>query len=149
MSKLIEFIFGSLLITISTIALIFFSTLHYVLRSGGIVDCSWHGSAKAWIDSNRDGLVNGDEPPLRNVVIHVDDVENSLIDVGWPAVTDQDGDVQLHVSIPDCSKSVFQIYVDLPKGFHLTTRPRIEVDHDFWGSLSAENIYYFGFISEK
>jgi hypothetical protein len=149
MSKLIEFIFGSILITISTIALIFFSTLHYILRSGGVVDCAWHSSAKAWIDSNRDGLVNKGESPLRNVVIHVDDVENNLMDVGWPAVTDQDGDVELHVSIPDCSKSVFQIYVDLPKGFRLTTRPRIEVNRDFWGRLGAENTYYFGFTSEK
>lgn len=149
MSKLIELIFGSVLITISTIALIFFSTLHYILKPGGIVNCSWHSSTKAWIDSNRDGFVNKDEPPLRNVAIHVDDVENNLVDVGWPAVTDQDGDAELHVSIPDCSKSVFQIYVDLPEGFRLTTRPRIDVNRDFWGSLGAENTYYFGFISDK
>jgi len=149
MSKVIEFLLGSILIAISTVALIFFSALHYILRSGGVADCVWHSSAKAWIDSNRDGLLNHGESPLRNVAIHVDDVENNLIDIGWPAITDQFGDVQLNVSIPDCSNSVFEIYVDLPEGFRVTTTPRIEVNRDFWGNLGSENIYYFGFISDK
>jgi hypothetical protein len=149
MSKLIEFFFGSILITVSSVALIFFSTLHYILRAGGVADCAWHGSAKAWIDSNRDGLVNNEESPLGNVAIHIDDVQNNLMDVGWPAITDRNGNVQLNVSIPSCSNSVFEISADLPGGFRMTTRPRIEVDRDFWGSLGTENIYYFGFISDK
>jgi hypothetical protein len=149
MSKLIEFFLGSILIAISTIALIFFSMLHYILRAGGVADCAWHGSAKAWIDSNRDGLVNNDESPLGNVAFHVNDVENRLVDVGWPAITDKQGQTQLHVSIPNCSNSVFEIYADIPAGFRVTTRPRLEIDRDFWGSLSTEKIYYFGFISDK
>ena len=149
MSKLIEFLLGSILITISTVALIFFSMLHYILRVGGVADCAWHSSAKAWIDSNRDGLVNPGESPLRNVAIHIDDVENNLSDIGWPAITDKNGNVRLNVSIPDCSNTVFEIYADLPEGFRVTTRPRIEVNRDFWGSLGSDNIYYFGFISGK
>ena len=144
MSKLIEFLFGSILITVSSVALIFFSMLHYILKVGGVADCGWHGSAKAWIDSNRDGLVNNDESPLGNIAIHID-----LVDVGWPAITDHYGDAQLNVSIPGCSNIVFEIYADPPEGFRLTTRPRIEIDRDFWGSLGTENIYYFGFISDK
>jgi len=149
MSKLIEFFLGSILVAISTIALIFFSTLHYILRAGGVADCTWHGSAKAWIDSNRDGLVNNDESPLGNIAIHINDVENRLVDVAWPAITDKQGQAQLNVSIPNCSNSVFEIYVDIPQGFHVTTRPRIEIDRDFWGNLGTENVYYFGFISDK
>jgi hypothetical protein len=149
MSKVIEFLLGSLLITISTVAFILFSTLHYILKVGGIANCSWHSSAKAWIDSNGDGHINHGELPLRNVEIHIDDIENHLIDVGWPAMTDQDGEVKLNVSIPDCSNSVFEIYVDLPEGFRATTQPRIEVNRDFWGNLGAENAYYFGFVSDK
>jgi hypothetical protein len=149
MSKLIEFFLGPLLVAISTIALIFFSMLHYILRAGGVADCAWHGSAKAWIDSNRDGLVNNDESPLGNIAIHINDVENRFVDVAWPAITDKQGQVQLNVSIPNCSNSVFEIYADIPQGFHVTTRPRIEIDRDFWGSLGTENIYYFGFISDK
>jgi hypothetical protein len=149
MSRLIEFLFGSILITVSTIALIFFSMLHYILRSGSVADCAWHSSAKAWIDSNHDGQVNHGESPLRNVSIHIDDVENHLIDIGWPAITDQHGNVRLNVSIPDCSNSIFEIYADLPKGFRMTTRPRIEVNRDFWGRLGTENTYYFGFLSDR
>jgi hypothetical protein len=149
MSKLIEFLFGSLLIAISTIALIFFSMLHYILKAGGVADCAWHGSAKVWIDANRDGLVNNDESPLGNVVIHINDIENNLMEVGWPAITDKQGQAQLNVSIPNCANSVFEIYADIPQGFHVTTRSRIEVDRDFWGSLGTDNIYYFGLISDK
>jgi hypothetical protein len=149
MSKLIEFLFGSLLIAISTIALIFFSMLHYILKAGGVADCAWHGSAKVWIDANRDGLVNNDESPLGNVVIHINDIENNLMEIGWPAITDKQGQAQLNVSIPNCANSVFEIYADIPQGFHVTTRSRIEVDRDFWGSLGTDNIYYFGLISDK
>lgn len=149
MSKLIEFFLGSILITVSSVALIFFSALHYILRVGAVADCAWHSSAKAWIDSNRDGLVNNDELPLGNVAIHIDDVQNQLVDVAWPAITDKNGDAQLNVSIPGCSKSIFEIYADSPQGFRVTTRPQIEIDRDFWGNLGTENIYYFGFISDK
>jgi hypothetical protein len=149
MSKLIEFFFGAILITVASVALLFFSMLHYILRAGGAADCTWHGSVKTWIDSNRDGLVNHDESLLGNVAIHVDDVKNRLVDVGWPAITDQYGEAELSVSIPSCSNRAFEIYADIPEGFRVTTRPRIEVDRDFWGSLGAENIYYFGFISDK
>ena len=149
MSKLIEFFFGAILVTVASVALLFFSMLHYILRDGGVADCAWHGSVKTWIDSNRDGLVNHDESLLGNVVIHIDDVKNRLVDVGWPATTDQYGETQLNVSIPSCSNSAFEIYADIPEGFRMTTRPRIEVDRDFWGSLGTENIYYFGFTSDK
>ena len=148
MSKLIEFLLGSLLVAISTLALIFFSTLHYVLRAG-VTDCSWHSSVKAWIDSNRDGRMNHRESPLPNIAIHVDDIANNLVDIGWPAITDQRGEAQLHVSIPDCSNSVFEIYADLPQGFRETTQPRVEVNRDFWGNLGTGNTYYFGFISDR
>jgi hypothetical protein len=149
MSKLIEFLFGSILIAVSTIALIFFSTLHYVLRAGSVPTCAWHSSAKTWIDTNRDGRVNQGELPLANVAIHIDDIANNLVDIGWPARTNDQGNVLLSVTIPDCSRSVFEIYADLPRGFRMTTRPRIEVDRDFWGSLGTENTYYFGFVSAK
>jgi hypothetical protein len=72
-----------------------------------------------------------------------------LVDVGWPAITDQYGTVQLNVSIPNCSNSVFEIYADFPNGFRVTTQPRIEISRDFWGNLGSGNTYYFGFISDK
>jgi hypothetical protein len=151
MSKLIEFFLGSILITLLTIALMLFSALHYILRAGGIADCVWHSSARAWVDSNGDGFVNNGEQPLRDVEIHMD-AENQLAGeggVGWSAITDQDGQVQLNVSIPGCSETVFEVYADIPEGYRLTTRPRLEVTGNFWESLRAESIYYFGFRADR
>jgi len=149
MSKLIEFFFGSILITILSIALMVFSALHYVLKGSSVVDCVWHGSARAWIDSNGDGLVNKDELPLADVEIHIDDIQNRLVDVGWPATTNQKGSVQLNVPMPRCSDSVFEIYAQAPEGYRITTMPRIQVTWNLWGSLIPQNVYYFGFVVEK
>ena len=148
MSKLLEFFLGSILITILTIALIVFSALHYVVRVGGIIDCAWHGSAKAWVDSNRDGLVNNGERPLSKVEIHIDDIQNQLVDIGWPATTDKNGDARLNVLMLGCSEGLLEVYVNIPEGYSVTTKPRVEVNRDLWGNLLTENVYYFGFISE-
>jgi len=149
MSRLLEFFLGSILITVFTVAFIFFSALQYLLRVGGMADCAWHGSAQTWIDSNGDGLINNSERPLGGIKIHIDDAKNQLVDVGWPATTSKYGEVQLHVTIPGCSNTVFEIYAEIPEGYLVTTQPRIEVTQDFWGSLGAENVYYFGFRSDR
>jgi hypothetical protein len=149
MSKLIEFILGSILIIILSIALMVFSVLHYVLKGSSVVDCAWHGSAQTWIDTNGDGLVNKGEPPLANVEIHIDDIQNRRIDVGWPAVTNKIGHVELNVTMPKCSDTVFEIYAQAPEGYRITTMPRIQVNWDLWGSLSPQSVYYFGFIPNK
>lgn len=148
MSKLLEFFLGSILITILSIAFVVFSMLHYIVRVGGIVDCAWHGSAKAWVDANRDGYVDNGEPPLSEVEIHIDDIQNQLVDVGWPAITDKNGDARLNVLMLGCSDVLFEVYVNTPDGYRMTTEPRIEVNRDFWGSLFTKNVYYFGFTSE-
>ena len=149
MSKILELLLSSILLTIFTIALVVFSALHYVLKVGGVVDCSWHGSARTWIDLNIDGLVNNGEPPLSNVEIHVDDVQNQLVDIGWPAITDANGEVQFNVPMPDCSDTVFEVYAEAPEGYRTTTIPHLQVNRNFWGSLIPQNIYYFGFVVEK
>ena len=151
MSRLLEFFLGSILMTILAISLMVFSVLHYALRVGGIADCAWHSSAKTWVDSNGDGLVNNGEPPLSKVEIHIDDVQNQLIDVGWPTVTDKNGDARLNalVLMLGCSDVLFEVYADTPEGYRITTKPRIEVSRDVSGSLDTENVYYFGFIPGK
>ena len=149
MSRLLEFFLGSILITVFSVAFIFFSALQYILKVGGVADCTWQASARAWVDLNSDGRMNRGEPPLSNVQIHVADVQNQLIDVNWPATTDKDGDVQFNVSIPGCSDTVFEIYVDVPEGYRITTRPQIEVKPDIWESLSTEQVYYFGFAADR
>jgi len=148
MSKLLEFFLGSILIAVFTIAFIFFSALHYVLRADGIEYCAWQGTAKAWIDSNRDGLINTDEPPLSDVEIYIKDVQNQLFDLSWPVITDKEGDVQFDISLPGCSNTVFEISVEIPEGYRTTTRSRIEINADVSNSSGSERVYYFGFVSD-
>jgi hypothetical protein len=149
MSRLLGFLLGSLLITVFTVAAMFFFVLHYILRAGGFSNCAWESSARAWIDSNGDGLVNTGEAPLSDVEIHVDDLHNQLVNINWPAVTDQDGDVQLVAAIPRCTDTVFEIYVDIPEGYRITTKPRIEVEPELRGSFEIERVYYFGFAPDR
>src|SRR5215216_2420226 len=145
MSRLLEFFLGSILITVFTVAFLFFSAVHYILRPVDMTDCAWYGSARAWIDSNADGRVDPDEPPLRDVKIHVDDKQNQFFAISWPVITDQDGEVQISLSLPGCSDSTFEIFADIPQGYRATTRPRIEVQQDPWEGPGKQSIYYFGF----
>ena len=149
MSRLFGFLLGSLLITVFTVAAIFFFALHHILRVGGIADCVWGASARTWVDSDGDGRMDPGEMPLSNVGIHVDDIQNQLVDINWPATTDQDGDVQLVASVPGCADTIFEIYVDIPAGYSITTKARIEVHPDLWRSLDSERVYYFGFKSDR
>lgn len=148
MSKLLEFFLGSILIAVFTIAFIFFSAIHYILRQGAISGCDWQASAKAWIDTNSDGLVNTGEPPLSDVEIYIKDAQNQLFDLSWPLITDQEGDVQFELSLPGCSNTVFEISVEIPEGYRTTTRSRLEVNAEVSSSPGTERIYYFGFVSE-
>ena len=149
MSRLLGFLLGSLLITVFTVAAMFFFALHYILRGGGVSDCTWQASARTWLDSNGDGQADPGELPLGDVEIHVDDIENQLVDVNWPAVTDTGGNVQLIASIPGCDETVFEIRVDIPKGYRITTSPRIEINPNILENLRTERVYYFGFKHDR
>ena len=149
MSRLLEFILGSILITVFTVAFIFFSAIHYILGTGYVADCTWYASARTWVDANADGLVNPGESPLADVKIHVDELQNQLATVSWPAVTDQDGNVQLNVSIPGCADTVFELSVDIPEGYRITTRPRLAVQPELWEIAGTGPVYYFGFAPDR
>jgi hypothetical protein len=89
---------------------------------------------------------------LSDVAVHVDQVGDSLANEGglsWPAVTNEEGDVQLNILIPGCSDTLFEIYVNIPDGYRLTTRPRIALRPELWKSLKAQHVYYFGFVSDR
>jgi hypothetical protein len=127
----------------------FFSAVHYILRAGGAPDCTWYASARTWIDANSDGLVDPGESPLSDVKIHVEDLRNQLTTVSWPAITDQEGDVQLHASIPGCADTIIEIYVDVPQGYRITTRPRLSVRSELWETAGPGRVYYFGFVPDR
>jgi hypothetical protein len=149
MSKILEFFLGSLLIAAFTVALMFFSVLQYVLRMTSSSDCIWQGFAKTWVDSNADRQVNPDELPLAGVQIHVNDLGNQLVDVAWPVIANKDGEAQFNAPIPECLDTTFEIQVDVPEGYRLTTQSRIEIIPDVWGGLTARRVYYFGFVPDK
>jgi hypothetical protein len=149
MSKLLEFFLGSILIAVFTLAFVFFSALQYIFKAGSLADCTWQGSAKAWIDSNGDGQVNVNEPPLDGVEIYVNQVQSQLLEISLPVFTDQNGNVQFTVSIPGCSNTLFEVYVDVPHGYRITTRPRIEIQSDVGTSIGAQPVYYFGFMPDR
>ena len=149
MSRLLEFLLGSILITVFTIAFMFFSALHYILRGGRVADCLWQASVMTWVDSNRNGLVETGEPPLSEVKIHIHEAENQLVNLNWPATTDKDGDALLNIPIPGCVDTRFEIAVDIPNGYRITTRPRIQVHSDIQESPGGERVYFFGFVSDR
>jgi hypothetical protein len=149
MSKLLELLLGSILITIFTVAFLFFFALQYIFRADGVVNCTWQGSARAWIDSNGDGRVSPDEPPLGGVELYVEQNQFQLIDLHVPVITDTNGDVQLTITLPGCSTTLFEIYVNIPQGYRITTRPRIEVNTDRDAHLITEPVYYFGFMPDR
>lgn len=149
MSKLLEFFLGSILIAVFTVALMFFSVLQYVLRMSNTVDCTWQGLIKTWVDANGNGQVDYGEFPLAGVQLHVNDVQNERVDVAWPVIADRDGEAHFNAPIPECLETVFEIYVDIPEGYQLTTSPRLEVQPDVWESRTAKHVYYFGFVSDR
>lgn len=149
MFKLLEFLLGSFLITVFTVAAMFFFALHHILRGGDIAECVWQGSVRTWLDVDGDGLRGPDEPPLKGVEIHMDDVGNQLLDVSWPAFTNREGEARLFASIPGCEDTVFEIHVDIPDGYRLTTRGRLEIHPRLWDSLGDEHVYTFGFDAER
>ena len=149
MSRLLEFILGSILMTVFTVAFLFFSAVHYILRAGDAADCTWYASARTWIDANADGLVSPGESPLSDVNVHVDDRQNRLATISWHAITDHEGDVELNVFIPGCEDTMFEIYVDIPEGYRVTTRPRLSVQPDIWERAGTGGVYYFGFAPDR
>ena len=149
MSRLLEFVLGSILITIFTVAFLFFFALQYIFKIDSIADCTWQGYARAWIDSNGDGRVGANELPLGGVEMYVEQDQFQLIDLRLPVITDRNGDVQFNVSLPGCSKTLFEIYVNIPQGYRITTRPRIEVSPDVEANSRTEPVYYFGFMPDR
>ena len=148
MSRLLEFILGSILISVFTVAFLFFSAVHHLLRGVNFTDCTWQGYARAWIDSNADGQMDPGEPPLSDVRVHVDHIQDQRTEPNWTAITGRDGEVQFSLSIPGCSNTFIEVYVDIPEGYRVTTRRRLEVNPDIWKNLSTKPVYYFGFRSE-
>lgn len=123
--------------------------ISFLNSSCGVADCVWTGYTIAWIDSNKNGILDQNEEPLQGVSVHVDDIKNKYIDVADTIQTDDDGEAFATVWLPGCPDAEFEIYVDIPQGYKLTTQPRIKVYTDFFGNSDTQTVYYFGFVANQ
>jgi len=99
-------------------------------------DCSWGSTAVAWIDANANGLYDKGEQPLPGVEFHIDDILNHSSDVGRPASIDNSkGEASLAVWLPGCPSATFEVYPDIPTGYHLTTKPKLSADVRQFGRM--------------
>ncbi|MRR31043.1 hypothetical protein EG834_12140, partial [bacterium] len=105
------------------------------------VDCIWEGKGFSWMDKNRDGKYQEDEQPVPEIPFLIDDPFNNLVDVGESSVSNSKGKTDLLVWLPGCPEVGFEIYIQVPEGYELTTEPRISVDFD-----SPDQFYPFGLV---
>lgn len=109
-----------------------------IFASVTIKDCTWRGTAQAWIDANKDGIRGADEQPLADVKFDVDDVKNNFVRV-TTATTDAKGTADLYLFIAGCPDHKMVVYPEIPEHYCLTTPERQE-DSD-------SNTYAFGFAA--
>jgi hypothetical protein len=94
------------------------------------VDCSFGAIAYAWDDSNRDGLPNADEMPLKGVHVHLDPLNprgpypSGAARLG---ITDQRGFTFFAIYLAGCPTQRFELHADAPRGFVPTTPLRVPV----------------------
>jgi hypothetical protein len=109
-----------------------------VFAGVSVKDCTWRGTAQAWVDANHDGVRAADEQPLPGVKFYVDDVQNNFVRV-TTATTDAKGAADLYLFIAGCPDHKMVVYPEVPKRYCLTTPERQE-DSD-------SNSYMFGFAA--
>jgi hypothetical protein len=100
-------------------------TLAASFLTGCSADCIFAGTAKAWVDRDKDGVWDPDEPPLSGVRFFIDDVKNKITNVGDESVSDEAGEASVYVWLPGCPSVRFEIYPEVPSGYILTTAPRL------------------------
>jgi hypothetical protein len=114
-------------------------TLAASFVTGCGVDCFFAGTAKAWVDTDKDGIWDPGEPPLRGVRFFVDDVRNDIANVGDESISDEAGEAPVYVWLPGCPRVRFEIYPEVPSGYVLTTAPRLPARG------TDEGPFFFGF----
>jgi hypothetical protein len=84
-------------------------------------DCVWGVEANARLDSDGDGVRDGEESALPEVRFIVADTLNGYPDVGR-GMSDAGGRVRLTVFLPGCSQAIFVVSAEPPAGYRPTTR---------------------------
>ena|GEM_PF-3569521 len=110
-----------------------------ILMSGCIRECLWTAKGIAWVDTNEDGVRDEGELPLCGVRFHVDDVWNHYDDVGRGGMSNLDGEASISVRLPGCPKVRFEVYVEVPPGYRLTTAKRLPANR-----TEPDQVFAFG-----
>jgi hypothetical protein len=91
-----------------------------------LVDCFWSADAYAWVDTNRDGVIDDAEPPLEGVEL---DFSLSFVD---GATTGPDGNAHIWAMIPsECQpEGSLTLIAKAPAGYTPTTETALVYTDD-------------------
>ncbi len=102
------------------------------------VDCTWQGHPSAWIDVNRNGTRESEEPPLAGVTFTVEDIAACGHEIGERVMSGRDGTGELWVMLGGCPEIRFQVHAEAPSNYLASTPTRVE----------GEGSFSFGFYRE-
>jgi hypothetical protein len=91
-----------------------------------MVDCFWSADAYAWVDTNRDGVIDDAEPPLEGVEL---DFSLSFVD---GATTGPDGNAHIWAMIPSACQpeGSLTLIAKAPAGYTPTTETALVYTDD-------------------
>jgi len=128
-------------LALALVGLLMLPSCKHVIGADQVADCGWDGVAKAWLDKNRNGKWEPNEPPLAGVTFFIDDTLNHYTNVGKEAVSDRTGRADVNVWLPGCPAVEFEIYATPPAGYRLTTPARMRA--------LGKKLFEFGFVDER
>ena len=103
-------------------------------------ECSWSGEARAWNDSNANGIREITESPLANVRFFTEDRSHNREKTDW-GITGTGGSMGLILLLPGCPELEFEVYSEVPENCRLTTPARILAD-----TRKKHEEFSFGFL---
>ncbi len=110
-----------------------------LLVTGCLADCMWNAKGIAWVDADEDGVWDAGERPLCGVQFHVDDTWNHYEGVNRGGMTNLDGEASISVWLPGCPKVRFEVYVEAPPGYRMTTPARLPANR-----TEPDQVFAFG-----
>jgi streptogramin lyase len=98
----------------------------------------WSGNVRAWIDENRNGIIDSNEQPLRGVTVYLD--LGGGFNQASTTMTDPQGKARLEYPWLDIDGTDQAVYATTPAGYELTTPARVGLDHS-----NPDQVFEFGF----
>ncbi len=108
------------------------------------VECGWFGEGRAFVDENRNGTWDGNEPPLAGVRFLVKDKLKSRDSMPVESVSDGEGHASLHLWLSGCPETDIEVYSEPPAGYTPSTAERISAE-----TVRHEQSFTFGFVPQE